>query len=184
VVSDAVVDLVALALEDVEARRVLVAVAVIGAPREELDEMHLQRLRQEGIVARAEHPRCPRLIGVAGVADTRVIDDGAGTADAVGGALAAAELAEPVGLGGEPAKEDPTLAFSHANLRKQRLSGERYNNQTIRAGGCFWPRATAPTSSSISSKASGSSTPRSIPVRPIAACTTRSSTTGATVQRS
>src|SRR5207245_2742133 len=108
VVSDAVVDLVALALEDVEARLVLVAVAVIGATREKLDEMHLQRLRQEGIVARAQHPRGPRLVGVARVADARVVDDGAGTAHAVRGALAAAELAEAVGLGGEPAKEDPT----------------------------------------------------------------------------
>src|SRR6266566_3286390 len=111
VVSDAVVDLVALALEDVEARLVLVAVAVIGAAREELDEMHLQRLRQEGIVARPKHPRGPRLVGVARVADARVVDDGAGTADAVRGALAAAELPKPVGLGTEPAKEDPALAL-------------------------------------------------------------------------
>src|SRR5439155_1422914 len=88
VVSDAVVDLVALALEDVEARLVLVAVAVIGATREKLDEMHLQRLRQEGIVARAQHPRGPRLVGVARVADARVVDDGACTAAELPAAIA------------------------------------------------------------------------------------------------
>jgi hypothetical protein len=40
----AVVDLVALALEDVEVRLVLVAVAVIRAAWQQLDEVDLQRL--------------------------------------------------------------------------------------------------------------------------------------------
>src|SRR5207244_10674719 len=93
---------------------------------------------------RAQHPRGPRLVGVARVADARVVDDGAGTAHAVRGALAAAELAEAVGLGGEPAKEDPTLALSHRKTSASRVSSVK--GITIRRfarGGCVWTTAPA-----------------------------------------
>src|SRR5205085_750980 len=113
VVADTVVDLVAGSLEDVEAGLVLVPVPVIGAPREELHEMHLERLGEERVVAGTEHPRRPRLVGVPGVADARVVDDGAGAAGAVGGALAATELAQAVRLRAQPAEEDPALALGH-----------------------------------------------------------------------
>ena len=69
------------------------------------------------------------------MADARIVHDGAGTAHAVGRALAATKLTESVGLGAEPAKEDPSLAFGHRKTSVEPLSGERYNNQTIRAGG-------------------------------------------------
>src|SRR5439155_106044 len=72
--------------------------------------------------ARRQHRRGPGLVGVARVAGAGVVDDGAGTAHAVRGALAAAELAEAVGLGGEPAKEDPTLALSHRKTYASRVS--------------------------------------------------------------
>src|SRR6266540_4182530 len=50
----AVVDLVALAFEDVEVRLVLMAVAVIETAGEQLDEVDLERLREERLVAGAE----------------------------------------------------------------------------------------------------------------------------------
>jgi len=50
-------DLIALALKDVEARFVLVTVAVIGPAGLELDEVHLQGLGQERVVPGPEHPR-------------------------------------------------------------------------------------------------------------------------------
>src|SRR5207249_363021 len=55
----AVVDLVTLALEDVEVRLVLMPVAVVRPARLQLDEVHLQRLREERLVARTEHPPGP-----------------------------------------------------------------------------------------------------------------------------
>ena len=70
-----VVDLVAGALEDVERGLVLVAVAVVGAVRRQLDEVHLERLGQELLVARADPPPGAGLLGVAGVTDLGVVDD-------------------------------------------------------------------------------------------------------------
>ena len=81
VVALVVVDLVAGALEDVEGGLVLVAVAVVGALRRQLDEVHLQRLGEELLVAGADAPPGARLLGVAGVPDLGVVDDDRVVAD-------------------------------------------------------------------------------------------------------
>ena len=47
------------------------------------------------------------------MADARVIDEGAGAPDAVGGTLAATEFAQAIRLGAQAAQEHPALAFGH-----------------------------------------------------------------------
>src|SRR6185437_7741741 len=108
-----VVDLVAAAFEDVEGGLVLVAVPVVRALRRQLDEVDLDGLGEERLVARADPPPRPRLRGVsrvrgvvAGVDDNRVV------ADAGSGELGAPELVEAVRLGREPAYEGAVL-LSH-----------------------------------------------------------------------
>ena len=92
------------------------AVSVVGAARKELNEVHLERLGEEGIVARTEDPPGPRLRGVTGMRDRSVVGDRAGAPDAVGLVLAAAEFREAVVLRGDPAQEDAAFAVAHGRL--------------------------------------------------------------------
>ena len=111
VVALAVVDLVPAAFEDVEVGLVLMAVAEVGAAGHELDEVDLERLREELLVTRAEHPIGLRLvgIGVAGMADARIVDDRARAPDAVLAALQVALLAQAIGLRADAAQERATV---------------------------------------------------------------------------
>ena len=76
------------------------AVPMVRPPRTQLDEVDLERLGEEGLVPRAEDPPGTReaFVGIAGVADGRVVGDGAGPADARRGTLAPAEIGEAVSL--------------------------------------------------------------------------------------
>jgi len=98
VVALVVVDLVPRALEDVEDRLVLVPVPVVRLPRRQLDKVDLDVLGQEGLVARTDAPPRARVLGVAGMADRRVVDDHALAADAGRGELLSPVLLEPVVL--------------------------------------------------------------------------------------
>ena len=91
-------DLVAAALEDVESGFVLVAVAVVGRLRWQLDEVHLDGLGQEVLVAGAEAPPGTGFLAVTRVRNLGVVDDDGIIADAVNGQLLASELAKAVGL--------------------------------------------------------------------------------------
>jgi len=128
VVPLAVVDLVPGALEDVEQRLVLVAVALVPAAREQLDEVRLQRLREERIVPGSDEPRRLRPVAVIAVSGGVAAELPASADDAVGGALPPAELAEAVLLRRHPAQEDASF-FRHVAPPHARCgSGERYNS--------------------------------------------------------
>jgi hypothetical protein len=75
VVTLVVMDLVAAALEDEEGGLVLVAVAAVGRAGRQLDEVDLESLGEEGVVAGGDPPPCPGLIGVSGMRYLGVIDD-------------------------------------------------------------------------------------------------------------
>src|SRR5438093_4350080 len=126
VVALAVVDLVALALEDVEVRLVLMAVAVVAPTRLQLDEVDLQGLGEKGLVTRPEHPPGARLafIGVARMADARVVGDRAGAADPRRAALTGTELLQPIGLRADAAQERAAV-LTHALLLRDHESKRR-----------------------------------------------------------
>jgi hypothetical protein len=108
-----VVDLVAGALEDVEDGLVLVAVAVVRLPGRDLDEVDLQVLGQERLVAGADAPPGARVLGVTGVTDLRVVDDDLVPPDTRRTELRATKFPEPVLLRAQPAQKDAT-GFPHS----------------------------------------------------------------------
>ena len=116
VVALAVVDLVARPFEDVKARLVLVAVPVIRAAREELDEVHLERLGQEGLVPGPEDPPRVRLLRVTGMRHRPGVGHDARAAHAIGLALVPAVLRKSVLRGADPAQEDAAFAVAHGTL--------------------------------------------------------------------
>jgi hypothetical protein len=128
VVALVVVDLVALALQDVEDRLVLVAVAVVRLARRDLDEVDLDVLRQERIVAGADAPPGARVLRVAGVADLRIVDDDLVVADARRRQLRLPKFLEPVLLGTHTPQEDAaflrhlTAPFLDARPRLTQMS--------------------------------------------------------------
>src|SRR5581483_4794386 len=128
VVALVVVDLVALALEDVEDGLVLVAVPVVRLPRRDLDEVHLDVLGQERLVAGADAPPGARVLGVARMADLRVVDDDVVVSYPWRGELLRAKLLEPVLLGAHPPQEDaPFLCHCRPPLASTR-AGEATTN--------------------------------------------------------
>jgi hypothetical protein len=87
-------------------------VATVRAARQQLLEMDLQVLRQEGLVTRAERPPLIGVLGSARVADALVVDDRTGRTDPRRCALLLAEFPETEVLGADPAHENATI-FSH-----------------------------------------------------------------------
>src|SRR5207244_8256027 len=85
---------VTLAFEDVEVRFVLLTVPMVGAAGPQFDEVDLQRLGEERVIARTEHPPGARLalVRIPGMTDGRVVRDRPGTADARRAALPGAQL--------------------------------------------------------------------------------------------
>ena len=72
------------------------AVAVVARLRRELDEVDLQGLGEELLVARTDAPPRAALLAVAGVADLGVVDDDGVVTDPVDGELCLAEVPEAV----------------------------------------------------------------------------------------
>jgi hypothetical protein len=97
------VDLVARALEDVERRLVLVAVPVVRLAGRDLDEVDLDVLREERVVARPDPPPRPRVLRVAGVADLGVVGDELVAAHAGSGELRLPKFLQSVLFGAHPA---------------------------------------------------------------------------------
>ena len=119
VVALVVVDLVALALEDVEDGLVLVAVPVVRLAGWDLDEVDLDVLRQEGLVAGADAPPRARVLGVAGMPDLRVVDDDLVVTDTRSCELRLAEFLQPVLLRAHPSQEN-TAFLRHSRLLSRR----------------------------------------------------------------
>jgi hypothetical protein len=118
------VDLVAGALEDVEGRLVLVAVAAVAAVPVDLDEVHLQGLGEELLVARPDPPERAGLLVAAGVGDRiAVVDDDGLVAYPGMVELLPAEPLQLVLVGFEPAQEHPSvLAHEGSSHRRHHWS--------------------------------------------------------------
>ena len=113
----AIVDLVTLAFEDVEVRFVLMTVPMVGAAGLQFDEVDLQRLGEERVIARTEHPPGARLalVRIPGMTDGRVVRDRPGTAHARRAALPGAELLEAIGFRTDPTQKSAAVLSSDQN---------------------------------------------------------------------
>jgi hypothetical protein len=114
VVTLVVVDLVAAAFEDVEGGLVLVAVPGVGGMRRQLDEVDLQGLGEERVVARPDPPPCPGLLRVPGVAHGSVVGDDRVVAHPGGRELSRPEILQTVVFRGDATEEHPS-ALCHAD---------------------------------------------------------------------
>src|SRR5262249_57907615 len=81
-------------------------------PGRDLDEVDLDVLRQEGLVAGADAPPRARVLRVAGVADPGVVDDDLVVPDTRGRELGLAELPQSV-LVGAHAPQEHTAFLCH-----------------------------------------------------------------------